>query len=492
MTRPPPPLELELIASDAPNISAARDRFPSAPPAPDPAVPTSSPPPLSSSEMLHQRCASSPSRRRPVSRRQSSISYLPADSPRLWTARTPLMGSGASERGASSSSGANNGKKVGHVRTLSVPQRSASEHMGLTLPERHAELLHSIAQKESKCLELRSQLVIHESELLQLKRKWERVVHREFGRDIPSMSPRPSAAVLEGLVGGVRALAAATTSPPFAPAMSRLGRSSSVSAKRMTRQMASNSVSSTTATTSSSAPSVDGDSPRLSQSSVSSVAEEKPDADKGQGRLEEDIAPNAASVPRQKRSPTSSTGHPSPSGKIVRRRSGHSASGPLADALRPLTGESSHARSGKRASIGAVSPTSLSIPGIIPLSAMGLGRANLGETAQGWVDSVGSKLAELQRRETFSKSHKRASVLLSDVSQSIFSALAPAASVNTAPASAPPTRSLIDEDDEDGNTALGHAMLPDVITVSARPAPQTALASSTERIKDEDDDDWNW
>ena len=32
---------------------------------------------------------------------------------------------------------------------------------------RHAELLHFIAQKESKCLELRSQLQIHEAELLQ-------------------------------------------------------------------------------------------------------------------------------------------------------------------------------------------------------------------------------------------------------------------------------------------------------------------------------------
>jgi hypothetical protein len=32
---------------------------------------------------------------------------------------------------------------------------------------RHAELLHFIAQKESKCLELRSQLALHEAELLQ-------------------------------------------------------------------------------------------------------------------------------------------------------------------------------------------------------------------------------------------------------------------------------------------------------------------------------------
>ena len=38
-----------------------------------------------------------------------------------------------------------------------------------TMSNRHAELLHFIAQKESKCLELRSQLATHEAELLQCK-----------------------------------------------------------------------------------------------------------------------------------------------------------------------------------------------------------------------------------------------------------------------------------------------------------------------------------
>lgn len=39
-------------------------------------------------------------------------------------------------------------------------------------PSRHAELLHFIAQKESKCLELRSQLAMHEAELLQRMCNW--------------------------------------------------------------------------------------------------------------------------------------------------------------------------------------------------------------------------------------------------------------------------------------------------------------------------------
>ncbi|KAF9559426.1 hypothetical protein CPC08DRAFT_763303 [Agrocybe pediades] len=56
----------------------------------------------------------------------------------------------------------------------------------VTLAEKHAELLHFIAQKESKCLELRSQLAVHEAELLGLKQKWERIVNRGFGK---SLSP---------------------------------------------------------------------------------------------------------------------------------------------------------------------------------------------------------------------------------------------------------------------------------------------------------------
>ena len=144
---------------------------------------------------------------------------------------------------------------------------------------------------------------------------------------------------------------------------------------------------------------------------------------------------------------------------------------------------------------------------------MGLGRANLGEAAQGLMDSVGSKLAELQRGPTsvdhslhlgawlmlplprFSKSQKRASVLFSEVSQSIYSALATPAS--PAPPSVPkavlstsPIPSLIDEDDEAGSTILGHAIEPDKV-VSKRPAPSKPL-SRLETKDDEDDEDWNW
>lgn len=234
-------------------------------------------------------------------------------------------------------------------------------------------------------------------------------MRREFGRNVPSTSipasPAP-AAVFNGLVGGVRALAAATTGPPHTPSMSRVRPSSSAFAKREAHQAASNSVSSTA--TSSSDPSA-ADSPRISRSSMSSVAEVKTDSGKVEGPPEEEVVAResggtaasalgskSALVAQQQPSSTLSEKQPSTSSKMLRRRSRDSQV-QLADALKPLTGESSHSGSGKRASVGAVSP---SIPGINPLSAMGLGRANIGEAAQGWVDSVGSKLAELHRGQS--------------------------------------------------------------------------------------------
>jgi hypothetical protein len=89
----------------------------------------------------------------------------------------------------------------------------------------------------------------------------------------------------------------------------------------------------------------------------------------------------------------------------------------------------------------------------------------------------------------FSRGQKRASLILSDVSQSIFSALAPPPTANIAPAYAPPAQSLLDEEDDAGSTALGRAMQPDVVGVSGLSAtPQT----SRREEKEEEDESWNW
>jgi hypothetical protein len=88
----------------------------------------------------------------------------------------------------------------------------------------------------------------------------------------------------------------------------------------------------------------------------------------------------------------------------------------------------------------------------------------------------------------FSKSQKRASLIISDVSQSIFSALAPASTAIVGPACAPPVQSLLDEEDDAGSTALGHAILPDIVAVSGLPAsPQTST-----REERGEEENWNW
>ncbi|KAL0565015.1 hypothetical protein V5O48_017022, partial [Marasmius crinis-equi] len=74
------------------------------------------------------------------------------------------------------------------------PDGSPQVTTPLTLAEKHADLLHFIAQKESKCLDLRTQLASHEAELLQLKKKWERIVERSYSRMHPSAAYNPALA----------------------------------------------------------------------------------------------------------------------------------------------------------------------------------------------------------------------------------------------------------------------------------------------------------
>lgn len=70
---------------------------------------------------------------------------------------------------------------------------------GFLATGRHADLLRFIAQKESKCLELRQQLAVHEAELAQLKRTWTRIVTRGITSSSGSGSPSTSGAPSLGL-----------------------------------------------------------------------------------------------------------------------------------------------------------------------------------------------------------------------------------------------------------------------------------------------------
>ncbi|GAA5836859.1 hypothetical protein JCM9279_007681 [Rhodotorula babjevae] len=87
----------------------------------------------------------------------------------------------ASSSSASSSSGATAGPAVN--------EPSAQP----TLVEQNADLLSFIAKKERKCLDLREELKRHESELAQLKKKWESIVARSLQQQhVQSHSPNPN------------------------------------------------------------------------------------------------------------------------------------------------------------------------------------------------------------------------------------------------------------------------------------------------------------
>ena len=126
-----------------------------------------SPPNTSSSEL--SRHDSSPSRRRSHSRRQSSISYFPADSPRLWTPRTSKKGSSALKRGASLPS-----KKEGRANTGSVSQRPIHEPAVLTLADKYAFFLALViiirAHIGHICVKARGPSPVHRSERVEMPR----------------------------------------------------------------------------------------------------------------------------------------------------------------------------------------------------------------------------------------------------------------------------------------------------------------------------------
>jgi hypothetical protein len=124
------------------NLSISRDCPPSAPPTTYSDIPTctsTSSPKSSPSEPSHHpspKCTAFSSRQRQPSRRQSSISYLPADSPRLWTPRTPQTGSDILLEHSPSLSAPHNSKKEVRARACSIPHRAPSEPVVLTLAER--------------------------------------------------------------------------------------------------------------------------------------------------------------------------------------------------------------------------------------------------------------------------------------------------------------------------------------------------------------------
>ncbi|KAI0938738.1 hypothetical protein AcV5_000351 [Taiwanofungus camphoratus] len=475
-------------------------------------------------------------------RRQSSISYYSSDNAPYWDLRSPTSASSPSLKRCSSLGQNTRGAPVkGDRRSIgSVEVQSPVVDRGpLTLTERHADLLHFIAQKESKCLELRSQLATHEAELAQLKRKWERIVSRGMDRassvspsspDIGSVdSPATNGAVLEGIkesvqgVGRLLATGLADLSSPSSsaptqvlPGFAPVSRASATATIRRSRGHASTQSTSSVSTYGTSTSS----SVRLSQSSASSLAldESLPGLDEKDERAEEREGRERHSMDNAVEiSPATALR----AAKLYRRKSRDypaslalSSSPTTPGSPSPLNSEppipsALNARTSKRSSMNLSSglPPAASIPGLSPLAV---------QPVSSWMESVGQsvgrKWEEIQKGETFTKSQKRASLLLSDVSQSFFSALAsPTASGTSVSISSNPFAATLSPlssspsglspmgqassspasllEDDDVTDCLGSVMIPDSKVPAVEP---TGSNPAVRKKQTQSDDEWNW
>lgn len=310
-----------------------------------------------------------------------------------------------------------------------------------SLLHRHADLLHFIAQKESKCLELRSQLAVHEEELGHLKRKWERIVSRGMDRaytpsfpsaNMPSTSPPYSAshhsspslassllnptngAVIDGIKEGVqgvgRLLAAGLelSAPPYTaplppvfatssvgPGLSGVSRAAMTPALKRANHGTTQSVSSvsTSGTTSSSALSAGT---RLSQSSASSLSFPEDEEDRLLMEQDGDKTVHQESIHEVSGWPMSSDFTISPpaattSAKLLRRRSREAPKG-----TSPLSPPSSGCHS-------PISPTGPNTRRTIADGSAAPGSINATPVSS-WMGSMGStvgkKWEEIQKGDT--------------------------------------------------------------------------------------------
>ncbi|KAF8056708.1 hypothetical protein FPV67DRAFT_1531120 [Lyophyllum atratum] len=477
----------------------------------------------------------------PNPRRQSSISYRPNTN----DVDLSLQGSVRHELTRSWSAGPTSSilpTSPRDRRSAGLEAHATQERPPLTLAEKHSELLHFIAQKESKCLELRSQLATHEAELLQLKRKWERIVNRRFLDETSSLTQggQSNGAVLEGIREGVqgvsRFIAAGLAIGELSPVPASSLPQSSTPVSRPHRPIHTNSQSSSSTST------YTTKSTRFSQSSVSSLGGEPPPPcekeetgeDSAQILMVHDtgatptMSPNPAfEHQRQQRESSTRSSFEAEkdtfpiSSKLHRRRSRdvHSfenmvlpgedlSSNRSVSSVKAMEERKLEAARVKRASIiGTEFPPVSSIPGLASLT---VGVAS--PPVASWVGSVGKKWDELQRGSTFSKNQKRASILLSDVSQSIVSALSSPHSASTSKSPSPipryfspsPTSPLATSttptsllDDDDFTMPTSSVMTPDpspLLKPTSRPLPTMATKANA-KIKPkpkDDEDEWNW
>ncbi|RPD65648.1 hypothetical protein L226DRAFT_501372 [Lentinus tigrinus ALCF2SS1-7] len=482
-------------------------------------------------------------------RRQSSISYYPSDHTPSWELRSPTT-AGPSTLKRSTSLNQKAPARLNLKRDRrSLPAQDVvveEERPPLTLTEKHADLLRFIAQKESKCLELRSQLAVHEAELAQLKRKWERIVSRGMDRAYsqnPIQNGTSSNSLLSGAVKDVSRLLSAglgdlSASPSPAPSAAKpdVSLRTHVLPLKTNRSYGHANTQSTSSVSTSATSASLNSSVRLSQSSASSLAFDDPpyERDEVNGDGEDEESPET--MKRRSIRVDGGTGIESPieispssaikAAKLHRRKSREVPAPPsplatsaTASPSTPSMEEKQRARS-KRSSlqVGAAGlPPAASIPGLGPLAS---------PLASAWMGSVGNSMGkkweEIQKGDTFTKSQKRASLLFSDAASSLFAALTPSSTSSPSPSStsvsissnpfaaslsplsSSPTpsaspsplashasaQSLLEDDDD--APALGSVLLPQHKPLAPTPSPKPSPVPAQTKSLLDDDEEWNW
>ncbi|KAG8905613.1 hypothetical protein FRB99_008559 [Tulasnella sp. 403] len=370
------------------------------------------------------------------------------------------------------------------------PKDTTETPVVFTLAEKHADLLRFIAAKEAKCLELRTQLEQHESELAVLKKKWERIASKSKTKEIhagPVSSNSTSLnagkegslsvggeAVVEALKGVGRYFGGLGLSDD----PSIVGSTSS-SAKVDTASPCSLSPSPTISPL-----------PNLIDMPAFAPSHRRSDAPQ-----------QGAQVGRAKRQITSWSSSSSVTSV--------SASGITSrDSLSSISTDAS----------------SLDVSGEVTPTA---GRDSEQQNGAGWMpltDGLNKKWEQIQKSTTFEKQAKRASLLLSDVSDMSHSILGSLSSVLLSP---PPTKltstvdpskksniiaarpasssssnrssqvSLLDEDEDVAQVGLSEPIRPNgstsIVPSNIAPSPPVAsLASSEDPRPAEPEDEWNW
>ncbi|KAF8519462.1 hypothetical protein JB92DRAFT_2004277 [Gautieria morchelliformis] len=441
------------------------------------------------------------------SKRQSSISYNTGS----LRARSPARHGRSNSLGSKVAPGAR-GDEKNPSTSSSLP--GVRETEPVTLAERHADLLRFIAQKESKCLELRTQLAQHEADLLLLKRKWERIVSKGLPSSARSEIPTNTGSdVLGGIREGVqsglgRVLAVLEPSPAGPSSIPQVPPSTSqMKSERhshsTTREVTTSVGKRASISTVSSGSTPDRSSMSGSRSSASSLFDELSSPERQSLTSSTEGGTTACASPETE---TFDSAH-----------SLHAAKGNFSYAPRSLKGQDTEASDYEDNSLQQrrSTPYPVNVLHTTPLSASVTSESltPLSRHMANWVPpGLNKKWEELKGNETLSKQSKRASILLTDVLAVLAPPIPPSPKTSsstiprrnstllqhpsphnldstffdptTSGARSVLSPSLLDEDDE---CKLGEVLQPQV------KVPEVAMkVGETGSEGDKDDDEWNW